>query len=127
MSYPFTPGTGAGRPIEPNDTPTSEPKRPSEGTPNQPGYTGHAKTADELPRSDRGPLEPAFDRFSKILAGDLERDSRQREATVNEALGITPEASLRARLGDAVRSHQLTESEAARYWQCNRSVTPTLP
>jgi len=115
MSYPYIPGTGAGRPIEPTHTPAAEPKPPTEGAPSQTGYVGHTKSNDDLPRSDHGRLEPAFDRFSKILAADLDRDSRQREALMNDALGITPEATLRARLGDAVRSNQLTEVEANRY------------
>ena len=88
MSYPFSPGTGAGKPVEAQPAVTPEPAKPaSEGAPHPGGYAGHARSNDGLLPSDRGPLAPAFSKFSAILGKELERDERERRASVREALG----------------------------------------
>jgi len=120
--YPFSPGTGAGRPVEPPVT-KPEPEKPAaEGaspTQNSGGYAGHARHGSELPPSDRGPLAPAFTRFAESLNAELAADEAIRRSKVNEVMGLSEQEKLAAHreaLAEAVRDNSMSESEATAVW-----------
>jgi hypothetical protein len=111
MTYPFKPGTGAGKRAEAaKPEPKPEVKPISEGSPPLPTfYAGHTKGYP--PSAGRAELAPAFERFSVALSKELERDRRERELTIKEAFGPTNEL-----LAEQVRAGDIDELTARELW-----------